>query len=147
MDLAGFIAGWSKDKSRKVGAVIVDDRNDLVTMGWNGFPRDIDDTIEDRHKRPIKYKWTEHAERNAIYNAASRGTSTMGCTMYIPWFPCVDCARAIIQSGIDKVVCVEPDWDDKTYGEDFAIVTEMLEEAMVDVVFMENYEAPKQATL
>jgi dCMP deaminase len=62
--------------------------------------------------------------------------------MYLPWFPCVDCARAIIQSGIINIICVEPDWEDKIWGKDFGVVLEMLEEASVGITFLDGYEPP-----
>jgi len=129
IELVHLVSSWSKDRSTKVGSVVVDDRNTLVSMGWNGFPRGIDDSVEARHARPAKYEWTEHAERNAIYNAAATGANIRGCTMYLAWFPCADCARAIIQSGITKVICVEPDWNHQKF--DFKVSREMLEEAGV----------------
>lgn len=135
MDLAKFIASWSKDRSTKVGAVIVDHRNVLLSIGWNGFPRGLNDDIDERHERPIKYKWFEHAERNAIYNAASKGIELLDATIYIPWYPCADCARAIIQSGIVEVVVVEPDWDDERWGDDFKMVKEMFDEVQLHVRF------------
>ena len=73
MSVASLVATWSKDRSRKCGAVIVDSRNVLVSLGWNGFPRGVADSPDYRHERPEKYLWTEHAERNAIYNAAANG--------------------------------------------------------------------------
>jgi len=129
MDLASLVATWSKDRSRKCGAVIVDNDQRLVSIGWNGFPRGVDDDVDERHARPAKYKFTEHAERNALYNSAALGNSTKGCTMYIPWYPCADCARAIIQSGIVEIVCKQPDWDDAIWAADFAVTREMLAEA------------------
>ena len=135
MDLAKLVASWSKDKSTKVGAVIVDRRNVILAIGWNGFPRYVDDDVEERHERPIKYKWTEHAERNAIYNAASKGIEVLDSTIYIPWYPCADCARAIIQSGIVEVVVIEPDWDDERWGDDFKMVKEMFDEVQLYVRF------------
>jgi len=138
MSLANLIATWSKDRSRKVSAVIVDKRNVLVSMGWNGFPRDIDDDIDERHERPAKYLWTEHAERNAIYNAAANGIRLTGCTMYLPWYPCADCTRAILQSGIAEVVCIEPDWDDSTYAYDFEVVRQMLVESGATVRYVDG---------
>lgn len=76
------------------------------SAGYNGFPRNVNDTIEYRHDRPLKYEFTEHAERNAIYNAARVGVPLSGCTLYLNWWPlpCADCARAVIQSGITSVV-------------------------------------------
>jgi dCMP deaminase len=75
MSLAMMVASWSKDRSRGTGAVIVDGRNVLVSLGWNGFPRGVNDDVDARHERPAKYRWTEYAERNAIYNAAANGAA------------------------------------------------------------------------
>lgn len=143
MDLATLVSSWSKDRSRKCGAVIVDHRESVVSLGWNGFPRGINDNVDERHERPAKYQWTEHAERNAIYGAASRGHSVQGCTMYVSWYPCADCARAIIQSGIGFLVCVEPDWNDPRWASDFAVVKTMFDEAVVEVDFVHGFEAPR----
>lgn len=136
MGMCELIASWSEDRSTKVSAVIVDDRNVLVSMGWNGFPRGIAGDIEERHERPAKYLWTEHAERNAIFNAASVGVSLKGCTMYLQWYPCADCARAIIQSGITRIVCKEPDWNHDRWGESFKMVKDMLTEVGMDVTLV-----------
>lgn len=143
MELAQVISSWSKDRSRKTSAVIIDDRNVLVSIGWNGFPREINDDVNDRHERPSKYFWTEHAERNAIFNAAANGYKLRGCKMYLPWFPCADCARAIIQSGISSIVCVEPDWNDPNWAKDFSIVKIMLDEARVSIKFFTGISAPE----
>lgn len=105
INLCNYIAeNWSKDRSTKVAAVIVNNRKKIVSLGYNGFPIGIDDSVEERHERPEKYLWTEHAERNAIYSAAELGVSVRGCTMYCNYLPCPDCARAIIQSGITEVI-------------------------------------------
>lgn len=140
MALAELVAQWSKDRSRKAGAVIVDDRNVVLSLGWNGFPRKIDDDVEERHERPVKYLWTEHAERNAIYNAAANGFKCLGSKMYLNWYPCVPCARAIIQSGISKLVAMEPNWDDYQWKDDFGVTKEMLSEAEVKVNFLGRRE-------
>lgn len=142
MELTKHYALWSKDRSTKVGALIVNSNkgNVQVSSGCNGFPRGVDDDVEDRHSRPIKYKWTEHAERNAIFNAARLGHATEGCTMYLQWFPCTDCARAIIQAGINEVVVQAFDAQDGDGGEDrfdwsedFTLAKLMLDEAGVNV--------------
>lgn len=127
-DLVTLVSTWSKDRSTGCGAAIIDDRNVVVSLGWNGFPRGINDDVEVRHERPTKYGWTEHAERNAIYNAAANGHKTVGCTMYLTLFPCADCARAIIQSGIAGIVVVEPDWDDPRWASHFNLADTMLGE-------------------
>ena len=131
MDLAKHIGKWSKDRSTKVGCVIVGPHDEIRSTGYNGFPRNANDQVEHRHQRPVKYKWTEHAERNAIYNASRVGVSLVGCRMYLPWFPCMECARAIVQVGIEELICLEPDLSNPTWGEDFKNVLELFSEADV----------------
>lgn len=138
MALAQHIGGWSQDRSRKVGCVIVSPGNDILATGFNGFPRGIDDSVEERHERPAKYLWTEHAERNAIFNATRIGVRLLGASMYLPWFPCVDCARAIIQVGIVKLIAFRPDLNDDTWGNTFAVSSSLLTEAGVEVSYMES---------
>lgn len=84
--------------------MVIGSARQLLSAGYNGFPRGVNDDIDERHDRPAKYKWTEHAERNAIYNAARNGVDLYGSTLYVPFFPCADCARGIIQAGIAVVV-------------------------------------------
>lgn len=139
MDLADLVGTWSKDRSRQVGCVIVAPDNTVRTIGFNGFPRGLDDDDEARHVRPAKYRWTEHAERNAIYAAAKNGIPLANCRMYLPWFPCVDCARAIIQAGLAELVCKEPDLSDPQWGEDFRFSQELLGEAAVTIRFLSPY--------
>lgn len=98
----------SKDRSTKVGAIIVNEHNEMLNTGFNGFPRGIDDDNPAYHERPLKYDMTEHAERNAIYQAAAGRGGTRGCRMYLGFNPiraiCTDCARGIIQAGIVELV-------------------------------------------
>lgn len=131
--LALHVADWSKDRSRKVGCVIVGPRNEVRATGYNGFPRGVRDDIDCRHDRPEKYLWTEHAERNAIYNAAAGGVPLAGCKIYIPWYPCMDCARAIVQAGLMELVGFEPDWQDPKWSAHFLLTRELFEEAGVVV--------------
>lgn len=138
MELARHIGSWSKDKSRQVGCVVVGSGNFVLTIGYNGFPRRIDDDKEHRHQRPAKYLWTEHAERNAVYAAAHNGTSLSGAKMYLPWFPCVDCARAIVQAGIVELIAIRPNTTDPKWGNDFVVSQELLDEAGVKVRYLEG---------
>ena len=137
MHLARHVGNWSKDRSRKVGCVVVGPNNIVRAIGFNGFPRGLNDEADHRHQRPTKYLWTEHAERNAIYTAAREGISLAGSTMYLPWFPCVDCARAIVQAGIVELIAMKPDLADPEWGQGFSVSIELLEEAGVTVRYVE----------
>jgi dCMP deaminase len=134
--LAQFVGSWSKDRSTKVGCVIVGPSNEIRAVGYNGFVRGLDDDDDARHERPAKYLWTEHAERNAIYHAAQVGIPLGGCRMYLPWFPCMDCARAIAQCGLVELIAREPDLSDPRWGSDFQNALDMLQEARVRVRFL-----------
>lgn len=97
----------SLDAHTHVGCVIADSDNVLVSTGYNSLPRGIEidaESIRISREDGEKYYWVEHAERNAIYNAARRGTILKGCKLYVPWMPCSDCCRAIIQTGITEVI-------------------------------------------
>jgi dCMP deaminase len=111
MNMVYLVAMKSKDENTHIGAVIVGPDKEIRSTGYNSFVRGINDSIPERQIRPEKYFWFEHAERNAIYNAARIGVSTKDCTMYTNGVPCMDCARAVIQAGIKRVV-VDKQWDD-----------------------------------
>lgn len=98
----------SKDPSSKIGAVLVGKDHEILTTGYNGFPRGIDETDQTRWERPIKYAYVCHAERNCIDNCARNGIRTKGSTLYLlgfgpPTVPCVECTKTIIQAGIKEV--------------------------------------------
>jgi dCMP deaminase len=96
----------SKDRNTQIGAIIVGADNEIVSTGYNSFPRGIDDTLDERQERPEKYYWFVHAEINSIINAARNGVSTKGCTMYMSCgLPCTDCMKSIINAGITTIVC------------------------------------------
>jgi len=139
--LAELVCARSKDRSTKVGAVIVGPDNEIRSTGYNSFVRGIDDDVEARHLRPAKYEWTEHAERNAIFNAARHGAALKGCRIYLNWggYPCASCTRGIIQVGIVEIITTEIpfggsrgeggiDWD-----ENCGIGGEMLKESNIRV--------------
>lgn len=109
IDQAYHVSLWSKDRSTKVGAVIARDKH-IISSGYNGPPRGVDDEDPYYHDREgDKYHWFEHAERNAIYQAAKLGVSAEGATLYSTHPPCADCARGIVQSGITRVVSIPAD--------------------------------------
>lgn len=95
----------SKDPSTKVGAIVTRSRH-ILGMGYNGFPKGVKDTLERLNDRPTKYALVVHAELNAILDC---GVKPIGGTIYIwPLFSCANCAKAVIQSGIIRVVTPEP---------------------------------------
>jgi dCMP deaminase len=128
----------SKDQSTQIGAVIVGKDKEIRSTGYNSFPRGLDDNKPERQERPIKYFYFEHAERNAIYNAARMGTPLDGTTIYLTsGLPCADCARAIINSGIKKVYCKSTctTKNKEKWVESQEIAKKMLEECGVEIIF------------
>jgi dCMP deaminase len=106
LNIAEQVKLKSKDQSTQIGAVIVGVDNEVLSTGYNSFPRGMDDSLQERQERPEKYFWFEHAERNAIYNAARIGVSLKNSTIYITsGLPCMDCARGIVNSGIKIIWC------------------------------------------
>ena len=106
LNIAEQVKLKSKDQSTQIGAVVVGLDNEVLSTGYNSFPRGLDDTKQERQERPEKYFWFEHAERNAIYNAARIGVSLKNSTIYLTsGIPCMDCARGIVNSGIKVVWC------------------------------------------
>lgn len=100
--IAQQIATFSKDPSTQVGCVLVRDRR-IVSTGYNGFPKNISDSLERLLDRDQKYEMTVHAEVNAITTAALHGVSTEGCSAYVTFNPCSRCAAVLINAGIDAV--------------------------------------------
>ena len=110
-----ILAGMrSKDPSTQVGACIVDDDNKILSQGYNGLPRGCSDDEfpweSEGNTLETKYPYVVHAELNAILN--SRGTSLVGSKIYVALFPCNECAKAIIQSGIKEVVYLSDKYAD-----------------------------------
>jgi len=134
-ELCNLLGAWSEERSRRVGCVIVGPSNDVRSVGFNGLPRGVSGNVEERHDRGggEKYYWFEHAERNAIYNAARAGTAIGGCQMYSNLFPCADCARGIIQSGIVQLKTFCPPDSDLVFSRSFEVATAMMSEAGIQV--------------
>lgn len=128
---------FSKDPSKKVGAVILAPESmQMLSLGYNGMPRKVREDKMHRWERPLKYKYVEHAERNALYNAVRHGTALEGSIAVVSMYPCCDCARGLIQSGIKMIITKDPQWNHERWGEDFRISKEMFEEAGIDVVLL-----------
>mgnify|MGYP000094052742 FL=1 len=129
LELAIHVAQWSKDPSTKVGCVIVNPNRVVVGMGFNGFPRGVEDTVERYENRPLKYRMVQHAEANAIFNAT---TSVQGCTAYVTHPPCCNCGGALIQAGIIGVHTFEAEPGiAERFAESFATTEMMFQESRV----------------
>ncbi len=136
MGLAHLSGFRSKDPSTQVGAVIVDESNRVVSIGYNGLPRGCSDDEfpwqREGTMMETKYAYVVHAELNAILNSPR---SPKNCTLYVSLFPCNECAKAIIQSGITKVV-----YECDKYADTDAvkISKKMLEASNVETVQLKN---------
>jgi dCMP deaminase len=131
IELANLVGSWSKDPSTKVGAVIVDENNRVVSIGYNGFPKNIED--DDRlHDRPTKYNMIVHGEINAILFA---NKSVKDCTLYtVPFEPCPRCAGLIIQSGIKRVVA--PRNTNSRWEQDFKLTRKLFLESNIKLEYI-----------
>ena len=131
------VALLSKDRNTQVGAIALDDNNNIVSTGYNGFSRGVNDDVEERHQRPEKYRWTSHAEENLVAQAAYMGKSLKDCTILVSsLFACESCARMIIQSGIKKIIA--PHVDEGNWKDSNSVAVTMFKEAGVEVVFSEE---------
>lgn len=132
----------SPDPSTQNGALIVDEvlvgghiGFEIRAKGCNTFTKGVKCSPE-KLERPLKYSYIEHAERNCIFHAASQGVCLTGKTMICPWAACVDCARAIVQSGISKLVRHKnaSDRSPERWIESIALADELLIASGIEVV-------------
>jgi len=132
---ANKIALNSKDQSTKVGAFILDEEEiSPLGFGYNGMPRGLPDDDKEKNERPEKYLWYEHAERNAIYNSAQLLMNNS--VILLTHFPNMDSARAIVSSGIDKIILPK---EDKAH-EHYSRVMEMLRYSNVTLLTLDGNE-------
>ena len=131
--LAHHVSFWSQDPSTQVGACIVNDDKQVLSLGFNGFPRGVEDRYDRYSHKETKYKFVSHAERNALDNVA---VDFKGSTLYSTLFPCCECTKGIIQKGIKTVVTTQPNLDKVHFN--YKESLEMFEEAKVEIIFVEN---------
>lgn len=130
--LVNLIATWSKDPSTGVGAVIVDAKNRVVSLGYNGFPRAVCDSDEALFDRDEKLRRTIHALLFA-------GRPVEGCTPYVTHPPCARCAAKIIQAGVARVVAQMPaEGFGERWAADMRSASAMFLEAGVGFEYLEN---------
>ena len=141
LNIAETVKLKSKDQRTQIGAVIVGKDNEIVSTGYNSFPRGINDDVEERQQRPEKYFWMVHGELNAILNAARIGVSTNGCKIYLTCgVPCSNCGRAIINAGITEVYCKTEDTtrNREKWDEESSKTKQMFQESGVEVIFYDE---------
>ncbi len=136
LQLAKEVSSWSKDPSTQIGAIAVGTKRQVLSQGYNGFPRGIEDRVAYYENRETKYKYVVHAEMNVIYNATYNGVSLDGATLYVTGLPvCSDCAKGIIQVGIRRVVMIEQNVPQK-WIESWKTTASMFEQANIDWEFI-----------
>lgn len=131
--IANEVATWSKDPGTKVGAVLVLNRR-IIATGYNGFPQNIEDTIDRYSNRELKLAYTVHAEVNSILNAAKNGSQTKDSTLYVTFSPCVNCAASVVQAGVNTVVCPCTSTAPERWRKSFQMGQSLLKEAGVKVL-------------
>lgn len=132
LDIAKEVSTWSKDPSKQIGAVAVGDKGQILSQGYNGFPRGVKDTDDRYNNREEKYKYVVHGEMNCIYNACNSGVSLNGATLYVTGLPvCSECAKGIIQVGIKKVVMEYPKDIPLIWEQSVQLTKQMFHEANV----------------
>lgn len=138
LDVAKVISTWSRDPSTQVGAVTVGSKGQLLSQGYNGFPRGVEDLDKRYENREEKYNLIVHAEMNTIYNASYSGICLNGASIYIYGLKiCNECAKGIIQVGIKRVVMKHPKNTAKNkdkWDEAFKISKTMFKEAGVEFI-------------
>ncbi|MBI5138575.1 MAG: CMP deaminase [Candidatus Vogelbacteria bacterium] len=131
-------AAESTNPSTQNAALLVNDNGQVLACVENPFPRGIAETPE-RLVKPLRYKMSVHAERNLIYTAAREGIKTEGLTMVAPWASCADCAQAVIQAGIKRLVTHQQALDHSNgWVEEVALGLSMMREAGVEVIIYDG---------
>jgi len=138
LQLAEIVSSWSKDPSTQTGAVITDDLNRVISVGFNGFPIGVKDHKERYENRELKYKMIVHCEMNAILFAKG---GCENCTLYTyPLLSCSRCAASVIQAGITR--CVAPKLDPesplgKRWSEELELSLLMFKESGVEITLLD----------
>ena len=132
MDLAKQVGTWSKDPSKKIGAIAIGSKGQVLAQGYNGFPRGIDDNESRLNNKETKYKYVVHAEMNLIYNATFNGISLNGSTVYVSGLPvCSECAKGLIQVGVKQIVMSKDSLEgaDEKWLDSFELTIALINEA------------------
>ena len=136
MRVAAEVSAWSKDPSSKIGVCIVSTDKQILSTGYNGFPRGIADD-ERYNDRQTKYDLIIHAEMNAILTAASHGVQVEGAYIFVYGLPmCSSCAKHTIQAGISHVVLDKKFIHNERWNDSWKLTRSLLEEANIDITIL-----------
>ena len=134
LQLAKHFSTWSKDPSRKIGAVAIGKHGQVLAQGFNGFPRGIHDAEYRLSNRSEKYKYVVHAEMNMIFNACLTGVSLIDSDVYVYGLPvCSECAKGIIQAGVKSVTCLVEETVPETWSSSWEHTMSMFKEVGIKV--------------
>jgi len=129
----------STNISTQNSALLVDDNQNIILSAVNSFPDGVKENTERQNDKSIRYKYSVHAERNVIYLATKKGIKTEGFTMVCPWATCSDCAQAIIQSGVKRLVTHKQALEKSGHWqEDIEFAFNMLREAGVEIIIFDG---------
>ena len=143
--IAKEVQSWSRDPGTKVGCVLVQNKR-ILSVGFNGFPQNLSDSLDLYKDREYKLAVTVHAEANAILNAAKNGAQTQGATAYVTFPPCSQCAAALIQAGVETVVCPDPETAPERWKASFKMANEILYQSGVKLLYYSEIDLWKTET-
>ena len=135
IELAKKFASWSKDPSVKVGAVAIGSKGQVLSQGYNGFPKQFNDSLDIYKTSELKKKYIIHAEMNCIYHATLNGISLENSTLFVYGLEvCHECAKGIIQVGIKEVVAYSPNPPKNKWIKSFETTQKLFEESNINYI-------------
>lgn len=135
--LTNAIASFSKDPHKKVGSIFLNpDTLQILSTGYNGFPRKVKEHKQ-RWNKKNKYDWVVHSELNGIFNATRNGVNLENSILFTTKFPCNECSKGIIQSGIKEIYTYKPDLNHKIWGEKSKISLQMFKETNINIHYLD----------
>lgn len=138
LPVAKAIASLSKDPSTKVGSIALDENGIILAVGYNGFPRNVNDDLKRYEDRDVKYKLISHSEQNLVAQAAYAGHSLKGSTVVLSGlYPCSSCAKSLIQAGVKRII-TPPPGNNLRWSDDSEWSKILFSEASVEIIYVED---------
>ena len=138
LPIAQAIAQLSKDPSTKIGCLALNDDGIVLAVGYNGFPRGVDDSHHRYEDRETKYKLISHGEQNLVAQAAYAGHSLKGSTVVLSGlYPCSNCAKSLVQAGVKRII-TPPPGSNPRWSDDSEWSKILFSEASVEIIYVEK---------